>query len=467
MTGREPHERALAEVAYRPYWLDVPSRFDPRPLLVGEIRCDVAIVGAGFTGLWSALEARRADPSAEIAVIEAGTVASGATGRNGGFLDASLTHGLSNGAAHFSAELSRLEALGLANLDAIEATVRESGIDCGFERTGTIEVATAAWQARELAHALELALEHGHVARVLGRDEVRSKVASPTYEAGLETSGRTALVDPARLALGLASAAEATGVTIFERTEVKALQRAGGSVLLTTARGTVRAGRVILATNAYRPLVRRVRPYVLPVYDYVLVTEPLSPAQRASLGWHGRQGLSDGGNQFHYYRLTADDRVLFGGYDAIYHFSNGLRDSLDRRPQTFSRLSRHLLSTFPQLEGVRLTHAWGGAIDTCSRFCAFYGTAYGGRVAYATGFTGLGVGASRFAARVMVELLSGEGDLLDLELVRSRPVPFPPEPLRWAVVQATRASLASADRNEGRRNLWLRSLDKVGLGFAS
>jgi glycine/D-amino acid oxidase-like deaminating enzyme len=206
----------------------------------------------------------------------------------------------------------------------------------------------------------------------------------------------------------------------------------------------------------------------VPVYDYVLMTEPLSAAQRAGIGWRNRQGIGDSGNQFHYYRLTADDRILWGGYDAIYHFGRGIRAAYDQRPATFATLAAHFFATFPQLEGIGFSHRWGGVIDTCSRFCAFFGTAHRGRVAYALGYTGLGVGASRFGARVMLDLLSGEPtELTELRVVRSKPVPFPPEPLAYLGIQATRWSLAHADRRDGHRNLWLRALDAAGLGFDS
>jgi glycine/D-amino acid oxidase-like deaminating enzyme len=230
----------------------------------------------------------------------------------------------------------------------------------------------------------------------------------------------------------------------------------------------LRAGQVALATSAFPALVRRLRPYVVPVYDYVLMTEPLSAAQRNAIGWRNRQGVGDSANQFHYYRLTADDRILWGGYDAIYHFGRGIRAAYDQRPATFATLAAHFFTTFPQLEGIGFSHRWGGVIDTCSRFCAFFGTAHRGRVAYALGYTGLGVGASRFGARVMLDLLGGEPtELTGLELVRSRPVPFPPEPLAYLGIQATRWSLARADRHAGHRNLWLRALDAAGLGFDS
>ena len=207
---------------------------------------------------------------------------------------------------------------------------------------------------------------------------------------------------------------------------------------------------------------------IVPVWDYVLVTEPLSPSQLSELGWRRRQGVSDAANRFHYYRLTADDRILWGGYDAIYHFGNGMGSGAEQRDATFSRLAQHFFRTFPQLEGVRFTHRWGGPIDTCSRFFAFYGLAHQGRVAYAAGHTGLGIGASRFSARVALDLLAGrDTEATRSGLVRTRPLPFPPEPLRWTVIQATRRGLARADRRQGRRGPWLRLLDRLGVGYDS
>jgi glycine/D-amino acid oxidase-like deaminating enzyme len=214
--------------------------------------------------------------------------------------------------------------------------------------------------------------------------------------------------------------------------------------------------------------VRAIRRYVVPVYDYVLVTEPLSPDRRSALGWRGRQGLTDLANQFHYYRLTSDDRVLWGGYDAVYNFRNGMGPHLDERPATFELLAAHFFETFPQLEGVRFTHRWGGAIDTCSRFSVMFGTALGGRAVYAVGYTGLGVAASRFGARVTLDLADGrDTERTRLKMVSSKPVPFPPEPLRWAGITLTRRALAKADRREGRRGPWLRTLDRLGMGFDS
>jgi glycine/D-amino acid oxidase-like deaminating enzyme len=437
--------------------------------LTASTECDLAVVGAGFTGLWTAVLARDADRARDVVLLDSRTAGWAASGRNGGFCAASLTHGLANGLRRFPDEMPSLLRLGRENLDAIEAAVASFGIDCGFERTGALDVATEPYQVRELHEDVALAKELGEDAVFLDRDAVRGEVDSPTYLAGSWHREDTALVDPARLADGLRRVALDLGVRLYEHTPMAGIARRGPGVLLSTASGLpVRARRAVLATNAFPGLLRRMRPYTVPVYDYALVTEPLSPAQKDAIGWHNRQGIGDAGNQFHYYRLTADDRILWGGYDAIYHWGNGIGDHLDQRASTFEVLARHFFHTFPQLEDLRFTHTWGGAIDTSTRFFAFQRTALGGRVAYSVGYTGLGVGASRFAADVMLDLLDGrDSEALRLRAVRSRPVPFPPEPIRWLGIQLTRRALARADRREGRRGPWLRLLDRSGLGFDS
>ena len=219
-------------------------------------------------------------------------------------------------------------------------------------------------------------------------------------------------------------------------------------------------------------LLPRTRLHTVPVYDYALMTEPLTDSQLAAVGWHNRQGLSDLNNRFHYYRLTTDDagrpRILFGGYDAVYHYGRAVRPEYDQRPETFARLAAHFRATFPQLDGIGFSHAWGGAVDTCSRFFSFFDTAHHGRVASAAGFTGLGVGATRFGANVLLDLLSGEEtERTGLEMVRKKPLPFPPEPAAWLGIKVTTAAMVRADRRQGRRGPWLKVLDSVGMGFDS
>jgi glycine/D-amino acid oxidase-like deaminating enzyme len=296
---------------------------------------------------------------------------------------------------------------------------------------------------------------------------MRNEVHSPTYLGGLWRKGRAALVDPARLAWGLKAAAMGLGVRIYEDTRATAVRRDGVGVLVTTPLAQVRAARVALCTNAFAPILRQMKRYIVPVYDYCMVTEPLTPAQLVSIGWSNRQGLSDYGNFFHYYRLTSDNRILWGGYDAVYYFGSKVNPVLEERPETWARLSGHFFATFPQLEGVSFSHVWGGAIDTCTRYCVFWGSAVQGRVAYAIGYTGLGVASSRFGAEVLVDLLSGQRTVrTELDFVKRKPLPWPPEPFRFMGIQLTKWSLDRADRR-GRRNLWLRTLDRMGLGFDS
>jgi glycine/D-amino acid oxidase-like deaminating enzyme len=462
------HRAAYADATTRSFWLDdLPERAGDPPLQ-GVADADLCIVGGGFTGLWAALHAKADDPSRDVVLLEADRIGSGASGRNGGFVVASLTHGIANGLARFPGEMDTLERLSLENFDGIKADLARHGIDAALEETGLL---MGLLEPHELADAQEEAEElrrFGHEVDVLDADAMHAEIASPTYLGGLWDRTGAGVLHPGKLVAGLREAALAQGVRIHEHSPASDVSPSAGGVTVTTPGGAVRAQRVLLATSAYPPLLARMRPFIVPVYDYVLMTEPLSAEQKAAIGWSHRQGVEDAGNQFHYYRLTADDRILWGGYDAVYRHGGPVGAHLDDHDPTFAALSQHFFTTFPQLEGIRFTHRWGGAIDTCSRFSVFFGTAYGGRVAYATGYTGLGVAATRFGARVGLDLLDGrDTEATRLKYVRRKPVPFPPEPLRTAVIRLTQRELARADRNGGRRGLWLRTLDRLGLGFDS
>ena len=453
------------------YWLRDPGPPADPPLALGQhLDVDVAVVGAGFTGLWTAIALTDTDPSLRIAVLEAETVAFGASGRNGGFCEASLTHGLANGIKHFPDELPRLEQEGIENLGALVAFTREHAIDCDLEETGTLSLADQPYQVDELRAWVDEAAEHGEHLEFLDRDAARAEVHSPVWQAGLyRPPGRDVLLDPAKLCRGLARVVRERSVGVHEGTRVTRLERRAGGVALETAGGsTVRAGHVVVATSAYSGWLRRLAPVFVPVYDYALVSESLTPAQRAAIGWERRQGLSDGNNQFHYFRLTADDRILWGGYDAIHHFGSRVGPELDTRPASFERLEAQFFRAFPQLDGLAFPYRWGGAIDTTSRFTVTFGQTMGGRVTYALGYTGLGVGASRWAAGVVRDfILRPDEDRLRLRIVTSPPVPFPPEPLRSLTIDAVRHELDRADRSEGRRGVLLKTLDAMGIGFDS
>ena len=464
----EAARAAVRDARRSVYWLDTDDRPAAAAPVTGLSDTDLLVIGGGFSGLWTALMARQADPNRRVTLLEGACVAEGATGRNGGFVASSLTHGLMNGLERWPEEMPTLLEMGRENLQEIEKAVSEWDIDCGWSRAGEIDMAIETYQVDDLRDYATAGQALGEDLHVLDGEAAQSAIHSPTYLGGVVDRSGVALVDPARLAWGLRSACIAMGVELHENSPVLSLEDEGDRLLASTPAGAVRASHVALATNAYPPLLKRLSHFVVPVYDYVLVTEPLTDQQWTAIGWEGREGVSDAGNQFHYYRVTPDGRILWGGYDAVYHPGNGFGAQYEHHDESYERLAEHFLQTFPQLAGIRFSHAWGGAIDTCSRFSAFWGTAYSGKLAYVAGYTGLGVGASRFGAATMLDLLDGlTTQRTELEMVQSKPLPFPPEPIRSWGIGLTTSALHQADLNEGRRNLWLRTLDRLGLGFDS
>lgn len=453
-------DRALGPSTLGSVWLDIAR--PNHPTLTASTDCDLAVVGAGYTGLWTALHAAERHPEWRIVLLDGRRVGWAASGRNGGFVDASLTHGEENGKSRWPNEIDELNAMGLDNLDGMAADIERLNLDVQWQRTGMLTVATEPHQVDWLAESA--ATGDG---TLLDTEAVRAQVHSPTYRAGLFEPDTCAIVHPAKLAIELARACTEAGVRIFEHTTARSLD-SGRTVRIDTGGAAITARRVVLATNVFPSLLRRNKFHTVPVYDYVLATEPLTEEQLGRIGWHGRQGVGDCANQFHYYRLSMDNRIIWGGYDAVYHFGGKVKADYEDRPATYRRLAAHFFLTFPQLDDVRFSHRWAGAIDTNTRFCAHWGLAGNGRVAYVNGFTGLGVAATRFAADVCLDLLDGGGTpRTELEMVRRRPLPFPPEPLASMGIQATRWSLDRADHAGGHRNVLLRALDALGLGFDS
>jgi glycine/D-amino acid oxidase-like deaminating enzyme len=373
-----------------------------------------------------------------------------------------------NGYNRFKDEMAIIERMGRENLDGIESTIKKYGIECDFEWNGELRVAIEEWQMESMIEEAGLRNSFGDNVELLDQNQIQARVKSPLYKGALWDPDGTALVDPARLVWGLERVCIKLGVKIFENTHVEWLERTNSGMIVHTPYGSVYAQKIALATNVFKSLVRRAHKYVVPVYDFQLVTEPLTREQLDSIGWKGREGLSDAGNQFHYYRMTKDNEILWGGYDAIYNFRGKVRQEYESDAQTYAHLAEAFLETFPQLKGIKFTHGWGGAIDTCSRFSPFWGKAFRGRVAYVMGYTGLGVASTRFGAQVMLDLLDGvDNERTRLEMVRKKPWPFPPEPFRFFFIRLTQWSINRADEKGGKRNLWLKLLDFLGLGFDS
>ncbi len=450
------------------FWTDRPDGPEPAPSLTGRSRADLVIVGGGYSGLWAALHALEAAPGRSVVVLEAEICGFGASSRNGGFCAESLTHGLGHGVTMWPEDRSALVRMGRENLAEIEAALERHEIDAKFEITGALDVATADWQLDGLAEDAELHESLGSPVEMLDRDDVRSLVDSPTFIAGLLRPVQSALLDPAELVWGLRAAVERLGGRVHDHSPVRDIADVGDRLVVTTPTGSIQADRVIVATNAYNGPVKKIKRYVIPVYDHVLMTEPLSVHQMEQIGWTGRQGLGDSANQFHYSRLTADNRILWGGYDATYHYNNGISPEFDQQDVTHRLLAGQFFETFPQLEGLQFTHRWGGPIAATSQFTCAWGTEHGGKLAWVAGYTGLGVGASRFGAGIALELVDGlVTERTELKMVRQKPFPFPPEPLRSAVVAVTKRGLQRADENQGARGPWLKLLDRFGIGFDS
>ena len=395
-------------------------------------------------------------------MIEATRCGAGASSRNGGFLNYSLTHGIENGRGRFPDEIGAIERLGMSNYEELCADLGRYEIDAELEPTGELDVAVAPHQVSELEESARALREFGQRAELLDADAIKAEVNSPLYLAGLWQQTGAAIVNPAKLADGLRVASLAAGVQIFEHSRVRRLQQQGDGVEAITDAGIVRAAKALLATSAYEPLVPAVRRYIAPVYDYALMTEPLSEAQLASIGWKRRQGIGDSGYQFHYYRLSADNRILWGGYDAVYRYGGPVGPELDDDERDLRAPVTQLLHELPATRGHPL-HAslgWGdrhlqpllGLLRPRARRPRLPTRSATPGSAWAPAAS---AGARRSTCSTVAQPMPPA-----LEFVRRRPAPFPPEPLRSAAIQFTRNRLAAADRS-GQRGIWLRTLDRA------
>ncbi len=436
--------------------------------LAGETSADVVVVGAGFTGLWTALFLKDLEPALDVCVVEQGVAGYGASGRNAGIVGEALDHSHELAIAHFGLDEAReLARIGRENLDEMAAFLRERGPDARFERPGQLTVALTPAHLPALESAVAAAGRVGATGwRLLSAAEARAEVSSPLYLGAL-LAPRNALVDPVGLVEALRTEALRRGVRVHERSGVREIAFPRDRVRVETEGGRVFARRGVLATNAYsHHLFPGLATRFLPLYDYILVSEPLTPEQRATIGWKGRQGVVDGRTFFNYYRLTADDRILWGTSEAAYYPGNRVDESCDHSPRHYAALRESFRRHFPRLAELEFPYAWGGPIASTTRLTPFFGT-IGGRMSYGLGYTGHGVGSTRVAGRILAHLaLERRSPLLELSMVRKKPFPFPPEPLRRLSVAAVTRSLRAVDA--GRKpGLLLKILDRLGISFSS
>jgi glycine/D-amino acid oxidase-like deaminating enzyme len=429
------------------YWLATRPHTPSQPL-TGNISADIAIIGAGFTGLWTAHFLKQLEPKTEIVVLEQGVCAYGGSGRNAGIVSTCLDHSHELAITHFGREeAERLAKIGLRNL--VELAVF-AGNDCDFERTGLLHVALTPAQVETCR-----AMANG---RFLTVEETRAELNSPLYHGGAFVPGG-GIINPIKLVDKLAC-----GVKLFEHTRVTGFE--AGRVR--TAAGVVTAKQIVLATNAYSHLLfpRLLRRFI-PLYDYIVVSEPLTAEQRAAIGWRQRQGVADLRTFFNYYRLTADNRILWGTSEAMYYPPNRVDESCDHSNRHYRSLHASFARHFPRLVGLKWEYAWGGPIASTTRLTPFFGSLDKGRILYALGYTGHGIGSTRVAGKILAHMaLAKPSELLQLQMVTRPPFPYPPEPLRRLAVNAVTRSLRRVDAG-GKPSMLLRILDFLRIGFSS
>ncbi len=442
-------EEPEADFRTRAYWMET-APYEPGPPLEGDRRVDVAIVGGGFCGLWTAHHLKEAQPSLDVAVLESDVVGYGASGRNGGFVMSLVSRSLAALRSEYGVEEGRAAHKAVVHaIDAIGGFCSEHGVDCEYEKNGLLTVSTAAWQDGSIREDVQAAQEMGiEDMRFVEGGELRGLVHSPTYRCGFE-EGSCAIVNPAKLAWGIARVVREQGVTIYERTRVRSVRQAAGGVEVRTPGGVLRADKAVLATNAYSLHFPEIARWVIPLYTYIVLTEPLTASQWEEIGWAGRQGIEDRMGGFHYYRPTVDGRIAWGGETYPYH--NAVNRRFDHDDGVFADLRASLVRTFPALAGIRFTHAWGGPVGITARFVPTFGTVKGGRIHYGVGYCGHGVGPTYVGGEILRDLvLDRDTERTNLCFVRRGPIAYPLQPLRSLLVNSALRLMKEQDEKEGR-----------------
>ena len=429
-------------------WHETAGPWEPRPSLPGDTTCDVAVVGAGFTGLWTAYYLLREDPGLRVLVLEAETCGFGASGRNGGWCSALFpqsTDRLARVAGERAAAEQDRAMRG--SIDEVEAVCRAEGIDADFARGGTVAVARTPVQLERARAEVAAARRWGHgpeEVRLLDRAETRSMIGARGALGASYTTACAAL-HPARLVRGLAAAVERRGGRIHERT--RALDIAPRRVV--TDRGTVGAEVVVRATEGYTAALPRHRRDLIPVYSLVVATEPLPDSVWEQVGLAGRPTFTEHRHLVIYGQRTADGRLVFGGRGAPYHFGSAVRPEHDRDPDVWTGLRATLWDLFPVLERVRFTHAWGGPLGIPRDWYASVGLDRASGLAWAGGYVGDGVSTTNLAGRTLRDLvLDRDTELTRLPWVQHRSRRWEPEPLRWLGVNAGLRAMRLSDAEE-------------------
>jgi len=433
------------------FWHDtVPGTLAPGEPLAGDTEADVAIVGAGLTGMWTAYYLHKADPALRIAICEREIAGFGASGRNGGWCSALFPASL--GKLQRMTDRAGAIAMQRAMYDTVDEVGRVAaaeGIDCHWAKGGTVMLARSPVQLEHARAEVAEARAFG-----FGEEDLRlltaaeaSAMAAATDVAGGTYTPHCAAIHPARLARGLAGVLRRSGVSIYERTEVREIH--AGKVV--TNRGTVTSRSVIRATEGYTPGLPGSRRALAPVYSLMIATEPLPDAVWDEIGLAGRPTVGDLRHLIIYGQRTADGRLAFGGRGAPYHLGSAVRPAFDQVPAVFAELRRTLAELFPVLSDVSVTHTWGGPIGIARDWCASVGLDRSTGIGWAGGYVGDGLSTTNLAGRTLADLITGaDSPLTRLPWVGHRSPAWEPEPLRWLGLNAGLRVMAMADRTEAR-----------------
>jgi glycine/D-amino acid oxidase-like deaminating enzyme len=435
---------------YRSYsfWLETAGEdLTPRPSLPGPTDADVAILGAGFTGLWTAYYLLRRDPSLRVVVLEAEIAGFGASGRNGAWVSSGFPVTPGELQRRFGREAARGLLLEMRrSVEEVGRVAEAEGIDARYYRGGQLRVARGQSQlpAIEQAYRSLQALDLEEDVRLLDAEETAERIRI-TDVMGALYNPHCATIHPARLARGLARVVERLGGEIFEQTPVTDYE-GGANPKFVTGSGEVRAHAVVLAGEAYLARLRKLRRQVLPIYSLIVLTEPLSEERWTAIGWEGRECVASNRYTVDYLSRTAEGRILFGGRGAPYHYGSRIREGYDLHAPTHEMLRRAAREWFPVLEGTRFTHAWGGPLATLRDWMTrmSYDPAQG--VATAHGYTGQGVATANLSGRTLADLILGRRtDITELPTVNHESRPWEPEPLRWMGARYVQRGLMKVD----------------------
>ena len=427
------------------YWMTTRD-YTPNPPLAGDIDVDVAIVGGGFTGLSSAYHLKKDQPGLNIAILESEIIGYGASGRNGGFNMTlfGLTLGIT--AIRFGKEKAKQSHHYMERaVDLLRDLVAELKLDCDYEHPGFLRVATSEKYKKRIMHEIELAHKLGiEGIEWLEKDATREQLNSDMY-IGAWWEPRCGILNPAKLSWSWAETLKPMDITIYEKTPVSEIKRGKDKISLITPHGTVKANKVVLATNAWSHFFPALKRKQIPVWTHIVITEPISDKQFEEIRWQNRQGIEDARNLVHYYRLTADNRLVMGGRDVSVTFGKDMEKDLNE--DVFEGLRKDVAELFPALKDIKYTHSWGGPVSVPLDMAPALGYAGDERVVYSLGCVGHGVSLTHLNGQTIRDLvLERKTDLTDVFFVNRRTIPWPPEPFRNLGIKAIVGYMHFEDR---------------------